>query len=86
MLGVHCMALLHGTADTATLTARNKESAPLFNQVYAELIPESQSKVKASLPACLHTGFLHDSMCPAGWLAGCPPAASPCHCSALLHV
>ncbi|KAI3438114.1 hypothetical protein D9Q98_000555 [Chlorella vulgaris] len=32
--------------DANTLTARNKETAPLFNQVSAELIPVSKSKVK----------------------------------------
>jgi hypothetical protein len=35
------------------LTARNKESAPLFNQVYAELIPESASKVAVSERQCM---------------------------------
>ncbi len=33
-------------ADGETLSARNRETWPLFNQVSAELIPESKSKVK----------------------------------------
>ncbi|PSC72062.1 plastid fibrillin 3 [Micractinium conductrix] len=32
--------------DVTTLTARNKEGPPLFNEVSAELIPESSSKIK----------------------------------------
>lgn len=37
---------IYQVIDAKALTARNKETAPLFNQVSAELIPESDSKVK----------------------------------------
>lgn len=33
-------------ADAVALKARNKEGPPLFNEVSAELIPQSASKVK----------------------------------------
>lgn len=36
---------IYQVLDGDTLTARNKESFPLFNQVFAELIPQSSSKV-----------------------------------------
>jgi hypothetical protein len=38
--------MLWQVIDAKSLTARNKETAPLFNQVFAELVPESASKVK----------------------------------------
>lgn len=37
---------IYQVIDATTLRARNKETAPLFNQVSAELIPESASRVK----------------------------------------
>lgn len=45
-------------ADTTTLTARNKETAPLFNQVSAELIPQSPSKVKVQFKEFKLLGLL----------------------------
>ncbi|KAI7840793.1 hypothetical protein COHA_005497 [Chlorella ohadii] len=53
ILGANRPALLRPTGptyqviDTATLTARNKEGPPFFNQVSAELIPQNDRSVKA---------------------------------------
>ena len=42
--------------DAVKLKARNRETWPLFNQVAADLVPESDSKVKVgALSAALHS-------------------------------